>query len=1131
MKPLSSGLNLFSFPITYNHHRYPPSEEEEEEEEDREASVYPVSSPSERQASPLEDKLRDPTPGLELKQAQSSFLPSLSLPPSYFQPPKTRPAPTMDSPEPYLRGGDPPERSPERRRHSSEGSRQRNDSTAGTKKPKRDHSAMLAAAQVLIESKYELPDSLRYKVGNLEQKTKPRLNSDYKVYFERDDTNPEVVAQRADKLAIQEPLVKVYGDPQRDPADAAKDGRVLDGVRSCFEEVFLGQVRVLPFGRDIKTELLGMAPGAWRPTQLGFNFPLPLDGKEIGNEWFGAVWQDLYLRVSHFAEEYFGEGLGFGEVEPNGGDITDEARIQAVWDGIGGKKNLIWFISQVARQDNMLEGGWDLLLAKAVRRKLVVTGVVAKILEREVFDELLFGADDLARDMLEGQDKALVQVEGYWRTRIRADSIKALMRGDELTPYFWEQVDKLSIQITTLLLPLLKLMDKNFNNSRAKSLQGFHQQIHNIVAQAGYLSLHMAWSKDIFRLSAPFLGQAWAVDQNQVDGRILLESKDAAVYREEQEKQKWLAEKERYRADPENYSAEPSLLDKAAELGFYGVLWAVLGFIPSLLYGKVATYDVFPTWDSKPDVKGKNWRSPPYLAKVQIIVWPKCERYGLMGEIDPELQTSRKGESISTLLQSQVVYYQGRTDNRGEAAEGVPTLPLWLDRKRSLLFNVWRDRLVKLLFAFLVFSALSYLVPFLWVIPKVCLALVKLVVLIVLDAVIQVLTLGIFATKVILFLLSALWHTLLSWVGFEFPGASYGQSEGWVWRSPSWAGKRFVYDGFHVGVGRTEFGIPAYEGETYTIPWFGWGSRGVKERKPDYLDEILGTDFERRQKELEAEKEKARERARERAKELERLQREKDLEDEEEIEITKVVEGIFPGPITPPPSSSKTRRMTLKKSWTRKGEEPGPEIWEEYTPGYFEILTEKAKELPVFKDTKEKAKEKFEEQKRLAERRKAKIKKELEENEGEKWKKYVKPDWVAWFGGPTEEELAEQEAERRAAEEAARRETETRKERKKREKEEARLKKLREAEAKEKKELEEIQRKERELELEMARRKAEPRAPVKVRPAFNKQVFSQWWDSTVGELGLEWKPVDWRISFYYPTVSTHKSGRRGGDEL
>ncbi|KAK0667706.1 hypothetical protein QBC41DRAFT_395267 [Cercophora samala] len=1139
----------------------PDSSDGEEEEEDPEASVYPASSPSERQPSPLEE-YKHHILELELESEYRPEQQSSSSPPQPFlhKPPRSEIA--MDSPEPYLRGGAndrgpstpgsqrPRRRSPETRRSKSPGQTRprtpgsRREETAGSprhlrtpetsgrkqtgarvrfkdpetapprdpaagKVTKAEFDALQAAAQALVEAKYVYPDHLRYQLGNLETSVKPRLAPELKKHYQRNDTDPVVVAQRAELLAIQEPLLKVYGDPQRDPADAAKDGRVLDGVRSWLDEVVLGRERVRPCGRSVARELLG----AWKPTQLEFNFTKPRDGEEIGNEWFGAVWQDLYLKASHFGEEYFGEGLGFGEEVPNGGDIGDLKKIDKVWTtGVGGSKNLVWFISQVARQDNGYEGGWDVMLSKAVQRKLLVVGVLGKVLERQVFDDLLFGADQEARDMLEAADKALEASEGYRRTRLRAEKIDMYMNDRQLTPEFWSYVDMLSIQITTLLLPLLNLMDQNFNNSRAKSLQGFHQKIHDIVAEAGFLSLHMAHSKNIFRISAPFLGQAWAIDQNNVDDRVFDGSASAVAKLEAKEKQKWAKEQVLYKNDPENYRPEPTWREKASNLGFRRVLWAILGFIPSLLYWRVKTYGEFPPWDSKPDVKGTVWKSPPYLAKVQIVVWPKCERYGLMGDIDPELKTSREGESISTLLKSQVVYYQGRTDKRGLSAENTPTLLDWLKYKDALWWKKWWDRLVDLGFTLFLLYQLARLVPIFWLFPQVCLALAKLLALVILDILIRVLTWAITATKIVMYVTSAIANTIMGWLGLALP-----ESDDLSWTAPSFSGRKFRVPGYNFGVGDKEFEIPGFEGQTYSIPWLR-GKRG-RERKPDYLDEVLSDDFAKRQKELEAEKEKTRQRARERAKELERLQREKELEEEDDIEVTKVVEKIFPGPITPPPSKVKTPIMTLKKSWLRAGEEPGPDVWEEHTPGYFEILTEKAKELPLFKD---KAKEKLEEQRRLAEWRKERAEKEGEvegEEDGE-WQKYVKPDWFKWFGAPTEEELRLQEQEKlawEAAQEAARREKETRKERRKREREEARLKKLREAEAKEKKELEEIQRKERELELEIARRRKEPKAPAKVRPEFKKEVFKKWWDTTVGDLGLGWK----ELIVYYPTVTHH----------
>jgi hypothetical protein len=71
----------------------------------------------------------------------------------------------------------------------------------------------------------------------------------------------------------------------------------------------------------------------------------------------------------------------------------------------------MWFVEKVAMQDNNA-GGWDALLTKKVMRECLVTGVIGKVLETAVFDELLFGADAVQKRMLEAQDECTLQFEG-----------------------------------------------------------------------------------------------------------------------------------------------------------------------------------------------------------------------------------------------------------------------------------------------------------------------------------------------------------------------------------------------------------------------------------------------------------------------------------------------------------------------------------------------------------------------------------------------------------------------------------------------------------------------------------------------------------------------------------------------
>lgn len=114
--------------------------------------------------------------------------------------------------------------------------------------------------------------------------------------------------------------------------------------------------------------------------------------------------------------------------------------------------------------------------------------------------------------------RSLIDTEkGYRRTDIRARTVRAALQDQTLTPMFWPSVDHLSVQLTALLSPLLRVMDKHFPASNENSLRSFHQDIHAIVSEAGYFSIACSWSKDIFRFSTPFLGQSWDLDQAHFD--------------------------------------------------------------------------------------------------------------------------------------------------------------------------------------------------------------------------------------------------------------------------------------------------------------------------------------------------------------------------------------------------------------------------------------------------------------------------------------------------------------------------------------------------------------------------------------------------------------------------------------
>ncbi len=145
-----------------------------------------------------------------------------------------------------------------------------------------------------------------------------------------------------------------------------------------------------------------LTSGGWRPTRAGFELRWP-DG-EVDSVWYENVYSHLYLRVWGVAKEYF----GFGDLPDVGGGPG------SVWLDAGFSTQFMWFVEQIAMQDNRT-GGWDELLVKQLHRTCLVTGVIGKALETCVFDDLLFGADETQKKMLEGQDECTLELEGEFR--------------------------------------------------------------------------------------------------------------------------------------------------------------------------------------------------------------------------------------------------------------------------------------------------------------------------------------------------------------------------------------------------------------------------------------------------------------------------------------------------------------------------------------------------------------------------------------------------------------------------------------------------------------------------------------------------------------------------------------------
>jgi hypothetical protein len=141
--------------------------------------------------------------------------------------------------------------------------------------------------------------------------------------------------------------------------------------------------------------------GEWRPVRPRFGGHWPFG--EIESDWYERVYAHLYAKVGEFVGEYF--GYGDLPVSVGGGER------ELVWLKTGFSEQFLWFVEKVAIQDNAA-GGWDALLVERRYRECLVTGVLAKALEASVLDDLLFGADEVQKNMLKAQDECTLEFDG-----------------------------------------------------------------------------------------------------------------------------------------------------------------------------------------------------------------------------------------------------------------------------------------------------------------------------------------------------------------------------------------------------------------------------------------------------------------------------------------------------------------------------------------------------------------------------------------------------------------------------------------------------------------------------------------------------------------------------------------------
>ncbi|KAI9784376.1 MAG: hypothetical protein M1835_003603 [Candelina submexicana] len=100
---------------------------------------------------------------------------------------------------------------------------------------------------------------------------------------------------------------------------------------------------------------------------------------------------------------------------------------------------------------------WEDLFLIPTQRAALVYGILGKVLEVWIFGPLLFGATKPQTRALEALEKLNANIDGFKRTSLRSQIIKAFLSNHQtVPPRFHHTLENLTLRIYTLLLPLFE---------------------------------------------------------------------------------------------------------------------------------------------------------------------------------------------------------------------------------------------------------------------------------------------------------------------------------------------------------------------------------------------------------------------------------------------------------------------------------------------------------------------------------------------------------------------------------------------------------------------------------------------------------------------------------------------------
>ncbi|KAJ4236928.1 hypothetical protein NW759_000051 [Fusarium solani] len=188
------------------------------------------------------------------------------------------------------------------------------------------------------------------------------------------------------------------------------------------------------------------------------------------------------------------------------------------------------YVQLVAHPDARA-GKWGRLLSDKAERTCLLTAIIFKVLDAKVFESLLFGAGPEHEKLLRSFDTALRDKEGFKRTKLRAHMNRVYLMA-QIPPFFWNRVDELCTQTLALLLPAYTYAAE-FQGHQPIPVRKLHQALHDVIAYAGWINVHIRMAPAIFSFNWVQPGEPFSLSQINLCQEAYISSKAAAQRHQE----------------------------------------------------------------------------------------------------------------------------------------------------------------------------------------------------------------------------------------------------------------------------------------------------------------------------------------------------------------------------------------------------------------------------------------------------------------------------------------------------------------------------------------------------------------------------------------------------------------------